>query len=88
MSKFFICPWKWLTDNNIKNELGLLLLISDISHKEGYCDKPNKYFANKFCIDEVTVSRKIKKLIKNGYLEVEYIKSGCIIDERRLSLKY
>lgn len=86
MERFFICPEKWLTDKNIKAELRLLLMIIGLSHKKGYCYASNDYFHKLFKIDKATISRQITKLINENYLDAEYSRSGCKVDERRLKL--
>lgn len=84
---YAICYKEWILDNSIKNELPLLLLISNLCAKVGYCYASNKYFADIFDCTEVSISTKIKKLEKKNYISIEYRKNGCQIAERKLRLK-
>lgn len=77
---------EWVLDNDIKNELRLLLIISSLSANKGYCNANNKYFAELFNETEENISRKLNKLVKNGYLEIEYDKKGSSIIGRKLRL--
>lgn len=77
---------EWVLNNDIKNELRLLLIISSLSANKGYCNANNKYFAELFNETEENISRKLNKLVKNGYLEIEYDKKGSSIIGRRLRL--
>lgn len=77
---------KWVLDNNIKNELRLLLIISNLTAKDGYCFASNKYFAEVFNETEISISRKIKNLEKHGYIIIEYEKRGCEVVGRRIRL--
>ena len=44
---YAICFNSWLLDERIQNELRLLLLISSLSAKEGYCYASNEYLGEK-----------------------------------------
>lgn len=81
---YAICFNEWLFDDRIKNELHLLLLISSLCAKDGICYGSNSYFAEKFNVDEKTVSRKIKKLEKLNYIQISYIKRGFEIQKREI----
>lgn len=83
---YSICLNKWALDKNIKNELGLLLIISSLCAEKGYCFASNQYLAEMFDTLEVTISRKIKILVDKGYLDVEYEKHGCEIKGRKIRL--
>ena len=83
---YSICFNEWALDNDIKNELGLLLIISSLCAEKGYCYATNKYFGELFDLPEQTISRKIKKLEEKGYITIEYKKRGCEILERYLRL--
>lgn len=83
---YSICFNEWLFDTNIKNELHILLLISSLCAKEGFCFASNSYLAERFNIDEATISRKIKKLEKLNYINITYIKRGCEIQKREIRL--
>lgn len=83
---YSLCLNKWALDKDIKNELGLLLIISSLSAEKGYCFASNKYLAQIFDTDEAQISKKIAKLIKKGYLEAEYEKRGTEVVSRQLRL--
>lgn len=83
---YSICFNEWALDSDIKNELGLLLIISSLSAEQGYCFAKNSYLAELFNIDEVSISRKIKKLEEKGYIEIEYDKRGCEVLDRKIRL--
>lgn len=83
---YSICFNKWALDKDIKNELGLLLIISSLCAEKGYCYASNEYLANMFNVPEVTISRKIKKLKEKGYINIEYTYRGCEITNRYIRL--
>lgn len=83
---YSICFNEWALDKDIKTELGLLLIISSLTAENGYCFASNKYFANLFEIDEVSVSRKISKLEKKKYISIEYEKRGAEVKNRKIRL--
>lgn len=83
---YAICLNEWALDKDIKNELGLLLIISSLTAEKGYCYASNKYLASIFETTEETISRKIKTLQEKNYITVEYEKKGCEIINRKLRL--
>jgi len=83
---YSLCMNEWALDKSIKNELGLLLIISSLTAENGYCYASNPHLAKLFDIDEVSISRKINKLINKGYLTAEYDKNGTQITKRYLRL--
>jgi DNA-binding Lrp family transcriptional regulator len=83
---YAICLNKWALDKDIKNELGLLLIISSLCAEKGFCFASNKYFMELFNIPEENISRKIKKLEEKGYITIEYEKVGCQIKKRYIRL--
>lgn len=83
---YSICFNEWALDKDIKNELGLLLIISSLTAEKGYCYASNKYLASLFDTTEETISRKIKLLQSKEYITVEYEKKGCEIIDRKLRL--
>lgn len=83
---YSICFNEWALDKDIKNELGLLLIISSLTAEKGYCYASNKYLASLFETTEETISRKIKTLQDKNYITVEYEKKGCEIINRKLRL--
>ena len=83
---YAICFNSWLFDERIQNELRLLLLISSLSAKEGYCYADNEYLASKLNKTAVWVSGAISKLKKYGYVEVELQKFGAVVTNRKIKL--
>ena len=83
---YSICLNEWALDKEIKNELGLLLIISSLCAENGYCFASNSYFANLFNETEQSISRKIKLLENKLYINIEYEKRGCEIKSRRIRL--
>ena len=83
---YSLCSNEWAIDKNIKNDLGLLLIISSLSARDGFCYASNNYFSKLLDYDEVSISRKIKNLEKNGYIKIEYIKKGAEVTKRILRL--
>ena len=83
---YAICFNEWALDKNIKNELGLLLIISGLTAEKGYCFAKNSYFAELFDVPEDTISRKIKKLEELNYLTIRYEKRGAEIVARHIFL--
>lgn len=83
---YAICMNQWALDKDIKNELGLLLIISSLCAEKGYCYASNKYFTELFDIPEENISRKIKKLEEKGYITIEYERVGCQIKKRYIRL--
>ena len=83
---YAICFNEWSLDPDIKNELGLLLIISSLTAEKGYCFASNKYFAELFETTEVSISRKIKKLERKKYITIEYEKRGCQVITRKIRL--
>lgn len=84
---YSICLNKWALDKNIKNELGLLLIISSLCAEKGYCFASNEYLAQQFNETTQSISNKIKKLERENYISIEYIKRGCEILKREIRLK-
>lgn len=77
---------EWIFDDRIKNELRLLIYISSLTAKDGYCYASNEHLAKEFNTTTVTISRKIKKLIDLEYVTAEYFKYGSVIQKRYLRL--
>lgn len=86
-SGYSMCLNKWALDKEIKNELGLLLIISSLCAEKGYCYASNKYLSNEFGETEQSISNKIKKLEQKKYIEINYKKRGCEIISREIRLK-
>ena len=83
---YAICFNSWLFDERIQNELRLLLLISSLSAKEGYCYANNDYLASKLNKTSVWISGAVSKLKKYGYIEVELQKFGAVVTNRKIKL--
>ena len=83
---YSICFNEWALDKNIKDELGLLLIISSLTAEKGYCYASNNYLAEIFKTNVVTISRKIKKLEEKKYISIEYEKKGCLVISRKIRL--
>lgn len=83
---YAFCLNKWALDKDIKNELGLLIIISSLTAEKGYCFASNEYLAKAFDINESMMSKKIKKLEEKGYITIEYKKQGCKVFSREIRL--
>ena len=83
---YSICFNEWALDKNIKDELGLLLIISSLTAEKGYCYASNDYLAKIFKTSVVTISRKIKILEEKKYIKIEYEKKGCLVISRKIRL--
>lgn len=83
---YSICFNEWALDKDIKDELGLLLIISSLTAEKGYCYASNNYLAEVFKTNVVTISRKIKNLEKKNYISIEYEKKGCLVISRKIRL--
>ena len=83
---YAICLNKWTLDESIKNELRLLLIISSLCAKDGYCYASNKYLADLFKETERNISAKIKKLEEKKYISIKYERSGTVITNREIRL--
>lgn len=83
---YSICFNEWALDKDIKEELGLLLIISSLTAEKGYCYASNDYLAELFDTNVFTISRKIKILEEKKYIEIEYGKKGCLVTSRKIRL--
>lgn len=83
---YSVCFNEWVLDSHIRNELPLLLMISSLTAKTGECFANNKYFAELFNVNEDSVSRWLRKLIKLKYVTVVYEKRGAEVIKRRIRL--
>ncbi len=79
-----ICFNDWLFDKEIKNELRLLIVISSLSAKLGYCTASNEYLSGLFGEHIDRVSTKIAKLEKLGHLQIVHKKHGAAIMGRKI----
>lgn len=83
---YSICFNEWALDKSIKNELGLLLIISSLTAEKGYCYASNGYLAKQFDTNEITISRKLGILKRKGYITIEYEKRGYEVVGRKIRL--
>lgn len=83
---YSICFNEWALDKDIKNELGLLLIISSLTAEKGFCFASNEYFAKLFETNESVISRKLKKLEGKGYIKISYQRRGAEIISREIRL--
>lgn len=83
---YALCLNKWALDTTIKNELSLLIIISSLSAKEGYCYAGNEYLAKMFNCTTQTISVKLKKLENKGYIKIDYKWNGSCIINRKIVL--
>lgn len=86
MSGYGICFNEWLFDERIKSELALLIYISSLSAKNGYCFASNKHFADKFKVSERTITRQIAKLEKLKFISIKNKKVGSVIVVREITI--
>ena len=54
---YALCFNEWALDEDIKNDLRLLIIISSLTAEKGYCYASNKYFAEIFNTTEETISK-------------------------------
>ncbi|UXR73319.1 helix-turn-helix domain-containing protein [Staphylococcus sp. IVB6238] len=72
-------------DNRLTDSEKLLFAeITSLSNKYGYCTASNSYFAQLYEVTKVTVSRRIANLKECGYLQVEIIREGNEIKQRKM----
>ncbi|ELH0989215.1 helix-turn-helix domain-containing protein [Staphylococcus pseudintermedius] len=72
-------------DNRLTDSEKLLFAeITSLSNKHGYCTASNGYFAKLYEVTKVTISRRIANLKECGYLQVEIIRKGNEIKQRKL----
>ena len=72
-------------DNRLTDSEKLLFAeITSLSNKYGYCTASNGYFAKLYEVTKVTISRRIANLKDSGYLNVEIIREGNEIKQRKL----
>lgn len=83
---YAICDNDWLFDKRIKNELNLLLYISSLTAEKWYCYAGNQHFAEKFEVDEVTISRKLWILEKLSFIKMDYERRWAEIINRKIRL--
>lgn len=62
----------------------LYATITSLSQKDGYCYASNETMAKLYNTTEITISRQIKKLKDNGFLNIIYEKNGSAITNRKI----
>lgn len=62
----------------------LYATITSLSQKDGYCYANNETIASLYGTTEVTISRQIKNLKDNGFIEIEYERNGSSIKKRKI----
>lgn len=83
---YAVCFNSWLFDERIQNELRLLLLISSLSAKEGYCYASNEYLGEKLGKSKDWASSGVTKLKNLGYIEVGLQKFGAVVTNRKIKI--
>ena len=83
---YSVCSNQWAIDKDIKNELGLLLIISSLSADKGYCWATNEYLSQLFEETTDSISRKVKKLEEKGYVKIDYERKGTQITKRIITI--
>lgn len=83
---YAICLNEWALDETIKNELGLLLIISSLCAKDGYCYASNEYLAEQFKTTPQTISRKLGILENKKLIKIKYERLGTAIKNREIRL--
>ncbi|UXR79033.1 DnaD domain protein [Staphylococcus sp. IVB6227] len=72
-------------DNRLTDSEKLLFAeITSLSNKYGYCTASNSYFAKLYDVVKETISRRISKLAKFGYLHIEIIREGNEVKQRKM----
>ncbi|PTF90364.1 helix-turn-helix domain-containing protein [Staphylococcus chromogenes] len=72
-------------DNRLTDSEKLLFAeITSLSNKYGYCTASNGYFAKLYNVVKETISRRISNLNKYGYLNIEIIKEGNEVKQRKM----
>lgn len=83
---YSVCSNQWAIDKDIKNELGLLLIISSLCADKGYCWATNEYLSSLFGETTDSISRKVKKLEEKGYVKIDYERKGTQITKRIITI--
>lgn len=60
--------------------------ITALSSKEGYCFATNRYFANLYGVTKNTISSWVSQLKEAGFVNVQIIKKGEEVIERRIAI--
>lgn len=68
---YAICFNEWALDKNIKNELGLLLIIKYLCDEKGYCEIAINNLCTLFKMSKESIHRKLNNLQRYNYLKIE-----------------
>lgn len=72
-------------DNRLTDSEKILFAeITSLSNKYGYCTASNNYFAKLYEVVKETISRRISKLNSLGYLQIELVKQGKEVKQRKM----
>lgn len=84
---YAIIPANVRYDENLKaNEKLLYGEITSLASKNGECLASNNYFAKLYKVDPSAISKWINNLKKNKYLEIDYIRNGKEIIQRKIKI--
>lgn len=86
---YSILPAAIRYDNTLTD--GEKLLYSEVtalSNKNGICTAPNSYFAKLYRVTTETISRRVSKLVKKGYITVDfdYVEGTKEIEKRLIKI--
>jgi DNA-binding MarR family transcriptional regulator len=73
-----VVPSVLALNKKIVHCLPLYIIIRSLTKAIGYCFASNAYLANTLEVDESTITRNLKTLCEEGFLEVETKKTGII----------
>lgn len=74
---------RYCTDLSASEKL-LYAEITALSNRFGFCVAGNSYFANLYSCTDVTISRQVSNLEKQGFIRIEYDKKGAKTTQRRI----
>jgi len=84
-SYFAIIPAKVRYDSKLTNSQKIMFgEITALANKRGYCNASNTYFSKLYSVDPSTISKWVKGLQGQGYIELEYTREGKQIKGRKL----
>ena len=82
---YSILTYDVLYSNKISSSEKLLYAtITSLSQKDGCCYASNKYLSELYNTTEITISRQINKLFKEGFVEIETAKKGGVVIQRKI----
>lgn len=82
---YSVTPANVRYDKNLP--MGARMLYGEITalcNREGYCWASNNYFAKAYKITPQAISKWVNVLRKYGYINIEYLREGKEITERRI----